>query len=249
MSFQEDRDILIQYLSKHDFENEQEWEEFFQFIDELEEKASEEAQYFSLLADAYMSVGYNLKAKEAFLKIANPKNKKDRKKLISFESMKASPVVRPKNRAKNLPSFRYVAKETLKNKFFVSEECTCAICKKNAAALYVGKAYNSFSEKITYINQEEKFCADCLCNGSAAAEFHIRFNPLVEMCTAIASEKAEEVVYRTPECNSEFDFNEDIWPSCCGDFCRYTGLENEYEERFHFQCLHCGKEIVWTKMT
>ena len=211
MSFQEDRDILIQYLSKHDFENEQEWEEFFQFIDELEEKASEEAQYFSLLADAYMSVGYNLKAKEAFLKIANPKNKKDRKKLISFESMKASPVVRPKNRAKNLPSFRYVAKETLKNKFFVSEECTCAICKKNAAALYVGKAYNSFSEKITYIK--------------------------------------EEVVYRTPECNSEFDFNEDIWPGCCGDFCRYTGLENEYEERFHFQCLHCGKEIVWTKMT
>lgn len=253
MAFQEDKNILIEYMENQkifDSDDERELENFFNFIDELEEKSKSEPQYFSLLAEAYMKVGNVLKAKEAFSKIYHLKNKKDLKKLVSYDTAKVSPIVRPSERAKNLPPFRYVDKRMLKNKFIVSNECSCSICRKQSAALYIGMAYIENSDKINFMKQEDKFCADCISNGTAAAELGLKFNsPALEECIAIDSEKLNELLYKTPECSDEFDFDEDIWPLCCGDFCRYTGFENEYEEKFYFQCIHCKKTVVWTKWT
>ena len=252
MGFQADKNILIEYMENRrifDSDDERELENFFIFIDELEKKSKSESQYFSLLAEAYMKVGNVLKAKEAFSKIYNPKSKKDLKKLVSYNTAKAAPIVRPSRRAENLPMFRYVDKRMLKNKFVVSNECICSICKKESAALYIGMAYRKNFNKIDFMKQEDKFCADCISNGTAAAELGLKFNsPLLEECTVIDSEKINELLYKTPECSDEFDFDEDIWPFCCGDFCRYTKFENEYEEKFYFQCIHCKKSIVWTKM-
>lgn len=254
MAFQDDKKTMIGYMNMTRQElfglgNEQELEKFFMFIDELEQKAEEEPQYFSLLADAYMQLGNNVKAKEAFAKVYNPKNKKDLRKLMSYDGIKSRPVIRPSKRAKEIPQFKYVDKQMLSNQFIVSEECACSICKKKPAALYVGAAYTDSDEEISFLNRADKFCADCIHNGAAAAELDIKFNlPLLEEHTAIDIEKRNELLYRTPECSTAFDFDEDIWPSCCGDYCRYVGLDDEYEENFHFQCIQCGKKLVWTRM-
>lgn len=253
MAFQEDKNILIEYMENRrifDSDDERELENFFIFIDELEEKSKSEPQYFSLLAEAYMKVGNVLKAKEAFSKIYNPKNKKDLKKLATYDMTWAAPIVRPSKRARSLPPFRYVDKRMLKNKFIVSNECSCSICKKESAPLYIGIAYRKNSDKIDFMKQDDKFCADCISDGTAAAELEIKFNsPLLEECIAINFEKVNELLYKTPNCSDEFDFDEDIWPFCCGDFCRYTRFENKYEEKFYFQCNDCKKTVVWTKMT
>lgn len=252
MAFQEDKTKLIAYIvpSIRRSENEQELEEFFCWIDSLEEKAVEDAQYYRILADAYMEAGDAVKAKEAFSKIYNPKNKKDMKKFVSYDSVGVKPVIRPSRRAKELPQFRYVDSRMLKNKFQLSEECACCICKGKTAALYVGTAYSEDSDEISFMHREDKFCADCIQSGAAAEELNLQFNnPLLKDCTAYDSEKINELLYQTPECSAEFDFYEDIWPGCCGDFCRYVGYEDEYEEKHHFQCIHCGKKIVWTNWT
>ena len=132
----------------------------------------------------------------------------------------------------------------------MSGKCTCSICKKASVPLYIGTAYTSSSQKVYYINEEEKFCADCISNGTAAKELNLKFNsPMLEDCTAFDIEKRNELLYMTPECSDEFDFNEDIWPGCCGDFCCYVGYEYVYEEIYHFRCIHCGKEITWVKNT
>ena len=254
MSFSEDKNKMVEYMQKgelKDWEDEQELEEFFCFIDRLEENVKEDSSYFSVLAEAYLKAGNPLKAKEAFSKVCNPKNKKDLKKLSSFASLPVQPVVRPAQRAKVLPGFLYVDGNLLKNKFVQKEDSICCICKKKSVALYVGMAYTDTSEKIDYLNHENKFCADCIKDGNAAAELGLKFNDpeFIEEITIVDADKKSELLNRTPECSSAFDFDEDIWPCCCGDFCRYINHDNKFEEKFTFKCLHCGKEIVWTKMT
>lgn len=86
-----------------------------------------------------------------------------------------------------------------------------------------------------------------VCKGTAAKKLHIAFNePMLQKCGNIDEDKREELLYKTPSCSKEFDFNENIWPMCCSDFCCYTKRENY---AFHFKCLHCGKKIVWEDFT
>lgn len=253
MSFIEDRKKLLEYITDNeifDADREGELEDFFEFIDRLEEKAVSETQYYSLIADAYMKVGHISKAKDAFKKNYNSKNKKDIKKLMNFESVSVKPIIRPTKRAVKLPHFKYVENKMLKNKFIISKDCPCSICKRNDIALYVGMAYISDSREISFMNQEEKFCVCCLSDGTAAKELELKFNsPMLEDCVNIEIKKREELLYRTPECSDDFDFNEYIWPDCCGDFCCYIGINNTYEDTYYFRCNHCGKEITWIRET
>lgn len=249
MSFQEDKNQLIEYMAQgvKYSENEQELEEFFIFLDRLEEKASTETQYYALVADAYASiVGNPKKAKEAFLKVYDPKNKKDVKKLLDYDTWKGRPIVRPDKRAKTLPKFKYVDKSVLKNKFTTQKGSACSICNKEFVALYAGNAYISSDEMIEYASRQDKFCVNCIKDGTAARTLGICFNsPILEELTAYDTDKIDELVYRTPECSSAFELcDEDVWPGCCGDFCRYM-KQDSGEERFYFQCIHCGREIVW----
>lgn len=225
-------------------------EEFFQLIVRLEQKAIDDPQYYNLLADAYLAVGYAQKAKDAFSKIYNPKNKKDIKKMINIEHAKSNPIVQPSKRAKSLPQFRYVNSQILKNHFIESNENQCAICAKKAVPLYIGRAYSKTEDEILFINQKEQFCAACLFRGVAADKTGLAFNtPYLETCSAAAEDSIRELVYQTPECTSFFGDNEEIWPICCNDFCRLETVDDMAEEKFYFRCLHCNKEIVWTKMT
>lgn len=251
MSFQEDKNQLIEYITQcvGESKNDQELESFFEFIDKLEEKANTEPQYFYLVADAYMQVGNPKKAKAAFSKIYNPKNKKEVKKLLNYDQEKTRRVVRPSQRVTALPKFKYVAKSVLKNKFIASKGCVCSICKKESVPLYIGQAYKSSDEIISFADRQDKFCANCIKDGAAAKALDFKFNsPLLEECTAYAKEQIDELLYSTPECSSAFELcDEDIWPVCCGDFCRYVKQDRD-EERYHFQCIHCGRKIVWSML-
>ncbi len=231
-------------------EDENKLEEFFQLVAQLEQKAADDPQYYALLTDAYLAVGYTQKAKDAFSKIYNPKNKKDIKKMLNIEHTKSKPIVQPSKRAKSLPQFRYVNSQILKNHFIESDENQCSICAKTAVPLYIGRAYSETEDEILLLNQKEQFCAACLYSGAAADKTGLAFNsPYLEQCSAAAEDFIRELEYRTPECTSLFDDNEEIWQICCGDFCRLERIDSTAEEKFYFQCLHCKKEIVWTKMT
>lgn len=250
MSFQEDKNQLIEYITQgmRYSENEQELEEFFEFLDELEAKALMETQYYALVADAYATVVHNpKKAKEAFLKVYDPKNKKDVKKLLDYDRWKGRPVVRPSKRVvKALPQFKYAAAEVLKNKFIKPKGSVCSVCGKKSVPLYIGNAYTASGELTCFADRSDQFCAACIKDGAAAKAFDIRFNsPILEELTAYDADQINELAYRTPECSSVFErCDEDVWPTCCGDFCRYVKYDSG-EERFYFQCTRCGREIVW----
>lgn len=249
MSFQEDKNQLIEYITQgiQYSENEQELEEFFEFLDRLEEKALTETQYYALVADAYTAVVRNpKKAKEAFSKVYDPKNKKDVKKLLDYDRWKGSPLVRPGKRAKSLPKFKYVDKSVLKNKFTVQKGSACILCNRELVSFYIGSAYTSSDEMVQYADRQDRFCANCIKDGSAARTLVIRFNsPILEELTAYDTDQINDLVYRTPECSSAFELcDEEAWPGCCGDFCRYIKYDSG-EDRFYFQCIHCGREIVW----
>ncbi len=252
MSFSEDKARMTEYMRKRpldEWEDEAAVEEFFYFLDQLKEQAKEDSSYYSILSDACLKAGNPVKAKEAFARGYNPKNKKDLKKFLSFDSWKEKPVTRPSERAGELPGFSYAAGKLLKNKFVRKKDGICCICKKEQTALYVGAAFDA-SEQISFLNREDQFCADCIRNGAAADQFGITFNnPYLKDITAVDSDKKEELLKKTPECSLAFDFNEDLWPCCCGDFCRYEEYDGTYEETFTFRCRHCKKETVWTKMT
>lgn len=247
MSFQEDKNQLIQYIAQgiRYSENDQELEGFFVFLDEILEKARSETQYYALVADAYAVVGDPKKAKEAFLKVYDPKNRKDVKKLLDYDCWKGRTVVRPSKRARSLPKFKYVDKDVLSDKFSVQEGSACSICKKESVPLYVGNAYISSNKLINCADRQDRFCANCIKDGAAARTLGIKFNPpILEELTAYGTDQINELVYRTPGCGSAFELcDEDVWPGCCGDFCRYV-KEDSGEERFYFQCTHCGREII-----
>lgn len=253
MSFSEDKTRMTEYMKERpldEWEDEAAVEEFFCFLDRIAEQAKEDSSYCAILSDAYLKAGDPLKAKEAFARVYNPKNKKDIKKLMSFDSWKANPVTRPSEKAGELPDFTYVSGKLLKNKFVRKKDGVCCICNKSQTALYVGAAFTDTSEKINFLNTEDQFCADCIRNGAAAEKLGITFNdPYLQDITVVDDDKKDELLRKTPECSLAFDFDEDMWPCCCGDFCRYEEYDGTYEETFTFRCRHCGKETVWTKMT
>ena len=218
-------------------------EGFFEFIDELEIKAESDQRYYELISDAYAAMRDYKKAYEAFYRFHNPKNPKHLKKLHSYEGLKRQPIIRPSKRVKALPVFPYADKEVLYNMFISNQDYGCCICGNEETALYTGIAYKNENKEAIYFNDEkEKFCAECLKSGKAAEQFQIRFNsPLIHMLTAIDEEKRDLITKNTPTCSTDFEqFHEDIWVTCCGDFCCYKKKESGV---FHFQCSHCGKEI------
>lgn len=99
---------------------------------------------------------------------------------------------------------------------------------------------------VQYADRQDRFCANCIKDGSAAQTLGIRFNsPILEELTVYDADQINELMYRTPGCSSAFELcDEEAWPGCCGDFCRYIKYDSG-EDRFYFQCIHCGREIVW----
>lgn len=77
---------------------------------------------------------------------------------------------------------------------------------------------------------------------------NICFNsPLIRMLTVMDKEKIDALTKNTPTCSNEFEiFNEDVWETCCDDFCCY---KKKVDEVFHFQCIHCGKKIKLIEQT
>ena len=232
--------------------DDREIELFYEFIDKLEELAQSAAKYYGLLADCYWEIRDVKKAKMAFEKVYNPKNKKHLKKLYEYDTIILQPIVRPSKRAKNLPEFRYADKEVISNLFEKADNESCIICGKKNSVQYCGMAYKNMKDspkEIYYAYEKERFCAECLANGTASDKYHITFNDpaLQDWHEKIDEDKRQELLYRTPSCSEEFyQANEDIWPTHCDDFCCYIKRDND---RFYFKCLHCGKIIVWKEFT
>lgn len=220
-------------------------EEIYKCIDNLYENINGGLENYRIIAECYAKVKNYKKAQEEFEKIYNTKNKKDIKKYIQYsKNREIMPIIRPSKRAKLISNIKYVSKEIAERMFIKNEGTACEICNSTKAPLYAGSAFKSDSSKICCANYEKKFCIDCLLSGAAAKFYNISFNnSLINSFSAVDNEKKEDIIYKTPSCSSEFDLNEDIWPICCGDFCKYIMLD-EYNNAY-FKCLTCGKTIKW----
>lgn len=244
-AFEEDKKRVLDYIQGGIYHSrcEEELEAFFTLIDELEEKAQAEPEYFSLICDCYVQMQDMRRAREAFLKIYDSGSKKDLKKLYDLEHKRHRPVTRPSRRVKKIQKFRYADKKVLSPLFIVAGGTPCSICGSTSAALYAGPAYGAYMEELSFADFPDKFCAKCISDGSAAKSYHLTFqHPFLEKLRKISPDKREELLCRTPGCGQAFDHNENIWPVCCGDFCRYVCQK---EDEFHFQCLSCGGKLVW----
>lgn len=62
-------------------------------------------QMNGLLAECYWGMRDVKKAKSAFEKVYNPKNKKHLKKLYMYDTTILQPIIRPSKRAKNFLTF------------------------------------------------------------------------------------------------------------------------------------------------
>lgn len=224
-------------------------EECYALIDELEKAAQTDTRFYELVSDAYTMVLDYKKASAAFMKFYNPSDKKHIKKLYNLNNTICCPVTRPSGRAENLPSFKYTSKEAVKNLFIKNHPGKCCICGNKSDAFYIGMAFTKPDrKKICFAGEEEIFCATCLENGSAASKLNISFNSSdINGLSLIGSNKRDMLMDMTPSCSYLFEnFYEDIWPSCCNDFCRY---EKKEDDTFHFKCIHCKKEIIINEET
>lgn len=222
-------------------------ESFYEFIDVLIELAKEDARYYKLLTTCYEQVGDFYKAQTCFEKIYNPKDKKALKKYHQLANYRWIVKIRPSERCKNLPHFRYVTASELKNYFVQARQGEkCCVCGKEDMPLYAGYAYEEES-RIIFSEDTERFCCECLKSGRAAEEKNIVFNNyLIKGTNGFDEDKKDRILKRTPACSQDFDLNEDVWPDCCGDFCCYYGSDM-WESRF--KCTKCGKEVVWETFT
>lgn len=238
-------DILTKSVDR--LSSDEEIEEIYKCIDLLNETIEDQQENYRLLAECYAKVQNYKKAKEVFAKIYNTKNKKDLKKYSEYlRYQQIRPIIRPSKRAKLLPDIKYVSKEMAESMLIRNEGTPCEICNSTTAPLYVGLAFNDDDSKVCCANLKKKFCLNCLLNGSAAKLHNISFNnKLVRYFSGIENDKKEELIFKTPSCSSDFDLNEDVWPICCGDFCKYM----MYDEAgyTYFKCNTCGKTIKWGK--
>ena len=221
----------------------EEIENFYCFIEELEENAKTDSQFYELVADCYAQIYNQEKAKEAFLKINDSANKKHQKKMKTYNSIIHEPIKRLGKKATTLPDFPYVAPEIASKMFVAQPGKKCCICRKEAPAFYAGHAYTKDEKYITFLFDEEKFCADCLENGDAARQLNITFQlPYINGFAAIPQKYRDAILKKTPSCSADFAlYHEDAWPTCCNDFCCYQG-PSDYTT-FTFTCRHCGKKV------
>ncbi len=253
MEYKEYKSKLIAYINSGlrypEDKSDEEIEEFFGFIDELEAKAERDKKYYELVSDAYVLMRDYKKAHEAFYKFHDPTNPKHLKKLYSYEGLRWRPITRPSKRVKKLPAFQYVDKKVQGDIFISSKTKACCICGGKRTALYTGVAYgNEDGKVICFADEDEKFCADCIKDGKAAEQLNMCFNsPLTRMLTAMDKGKIDVLTKNTPTCSNEFEiFNEEVWETCCDDFCCY---KKKVDDVFHFQCIHCGKKIKLIEQT
>ena len=81
----------------------------------------------------------------------------------------------------------------------------CCICGKEAPAFYAGHAYTKDEKYITFLFDEEKFCADCLENGDAARQLTITFQlPYINGFATIPQKYRDAVLKKTPSCSADF---------------------------------------------
>lgn len=173
MDVQAYHEIMIQFIKNgiSYSEDDSKIEEFYEFIDKLEELAQSEPKYYELVADCYMQMWDAKKAKAAFAKIYDKKNKKHIKKLYDYDRIECRPITRPSKRAKKLPRFQYADKKVIYDMFIKSCNDRCMICGKKNPVQYFGIAYRNIEdlsevEEICYANEKDKFCAECLQGNS-----------------------------------------------------------------------------------
>ncbi len=214
-------------------------EHFFEYIDMLEEKATQDVTYYMLLSDCYEQLGDLKSAIEAFNHYFDPNDKKHLKRMYELQHLKMKKVTRPSKRSANIPMFKYVSKKICKEMFEVGE--SCSICEKRKVPLYIGMAYETEENLISFAERSDRFCAKCIKEGRAAENKRIAFNSPYILGNKRMKKQATELVYRTPGVDSEECINkfcEDGWMICCDDFCV---LDRSKDGNYFFKCKKCKK--------
>jgi len=109
-----------------------------------------------------------------------------------------------------LPNFKYNP-DALKLGIIRKEKTDCPVCKQQRDYVYVGPFH--CEEEV-----EEELCPWCIADGSAARMFKGEFAYL-EFCEKVDMEEyRKELLYRTPSYTA---WQQEYWPSHCGDFCAF----------------------------
>ena len=214
-------------------------EDFFSFIDKLEQRENKNKEDTLLLVECYSLIGNLEKATELFSSIYNPKDKRDLKKLFGLKNSANFCVVRPSDRCEELPQFKYVSYNTIKDLFYSKDGVECALCGEKDIPFYGGEAYDEDEDIIAFVHKQEHYCVKCLQNGNMAKKLGIHFNDTyLDGLKGIKEEYRNELIRRTPACGWKFmHYDEEGWPNCCDNFMMFV---SDCEMTFEFVCQNCG---------
>lgn len=165
----------------------------------------------------------------------------------------------------SLPHFKYHPNPLATGAFWESEEpVICSCCQKPTHIAYETPFYS--------IENIDELCPDCIASGAAAKKFDGEFQDECSVDEVSDEAKLDELIHRTP---GYCGWQQEYWRAHCDDFCAFIGyvgyrelkqmgiveevLENsEWElsdieymtnggslQGYLFQCIHCGKYLIW----
>jgi uncharacterized protein len=123
---------------------------------------------------------------------------------------------------KKLPVFKYV-NDPLESKIIKEERCKCEVCGKKVDYIYDGPFFA--------IEEVESICPWCIADGSAAKKYDGEFIGRASCEKVNSQELKEELCTRTP---SYSGWQQEQWPSHCGDFCSFINYVR-WEDVDHLQ--------------
>ena len=110
-----------------------------------------------------------------------------------------------------LPDFKYHP-DPIKTGVIEQEKTLCPVCNQEREYVYTGPFYN---------HQKAKgICPWCIKDGSAAKKYDGDFQDIAGCEDVEKQEYIDELIHRTPGYRA---FQQERWPSHCGDFCAFIG--------------------------
>ena len=198
----------------------------YEFKDELEKCDEKEAKL--VLVDVYCLLELKKSACELLVKICDPKDRKQLKKLGYLkwyaQNGDAGAIKRPKTaskaarqskKLKSLPHFRYHPDPFKTGVFKDDVSVVCECCEQETDVYYCGHVYSE--------SDVEYLCPHCIANGAAAAKFDATFVQYADELpsgTANAQAKTDELFKKTP---GYFCWQGEQWLTCCDDYCEFLG--------------------------
>lgn len=249
----------------------EEGNELYELMEELEGKQNINSEIENVLVSIYSLLQYHEKAYMCYVKVANIRDKKDRKRLFELKqkaewhgdrlAIKRKGEV-TKSFIGKIPKFKYCPDTISTNILTVGGSEVCDCCGETVDVYYEGSFYS--------IKDVDCLCPECIVSGAAAKKFDGEFQQDIFNDENVVNEEyRDEILHRTP---SYISWQGSSWPAHCDDFCEFLGdagwdkleelgIEDNFENftgydtkelkeylspngflcGYLFRCLKCGK--------